>query len=119
MNNTCSLEAPSKRRKLCSMGSGEVMHILSYKALDDKIEEFETVVQEMARLLYSLESEITDVRVCHPKCGEVCFVLTFITREAMTKFQEHSTRKVSLFAGVFGPNDFYRSYWYGEFSLRR
>jgi cysteine dioxygenase len=69
------------------MGSGEVMHVLSYKALDDKIEEFETVVQEMARLLYSLESEITDVRVCHPKCGEVCFVLTFITREAMTKFQ--------------------------------
>ena len=80
--------ALNERRKLCSLGSGEIVHIISYKALEEKVEEFETIVQDMARLMYSLESSITDVRVCHPQCGEVCFVLTFITREAMEKFRE-------------------------------
>ena len=83
-----SCPAPArKKRKLCDSGSGEIMHIIAYKSKKNKIEAFEETVQEMARLLYCMQSEVTDVRVCHPVCGEVCFVLTFITRESVEKFK--------------------------------
>ena len=29
---------------------------------------------------------ISDVRVCHPHCGEVCFVLTFLSAQDCEKF---------------------------------
>ena len=83
------LERPSKRpRKLCSLGTGEVIHVLSYTALPDKVEAFELVVQGLARCAYSLEASVTDVRVCHPKCGQVVFILTFISRGALQEFVE-------------------------------
>jgi hypothetical protein len=41
----------------------------------------------VARDLYQLESGITDVRVCHPACGRVCFIITFLTRGDLQKFQ--------------------------------
>lgn len=44
-------------------------------------------MQSLARCLYSLEASVTDVRVCHPICGEVVFIVTFITREALHDFQ--------------------------------
>eukprot|EP01079_Euglenida_sp_SAG-EU17-18_P006868 gene6868-1227_t len=42
----------------------------------------------LARCIYSLTAAVTDVRVCHPKCGEVVFVITFITKCALSKFKE-------------------------------
>jgi len=34
-----------KRRKLCSMGTGEIVHIISYKTLPGMLEAFEETVQ--------------------------------------------------------------------------
>ena len=80
--------SPAKRpRHICSLGTGEVIHIVHYKARPNKVDAFERVVQGLARCLYSLEASVTDVRVCHPRCGEVVFIVTFITREALHDFQ--------------------------------
>ncbi|CAM9368276.1 unnamed protein product, partial [Ectocarpus fasciculatus] len=75
-------------RHLCSLGTGEVVHVLSYKALPNKIDDFEVTIQGLARCVYSMEASVTDVRVCHPCCGQVVFILTFITREAMQEFEK-------------------------------
>lgn len=87
----CSKEEfpPTKRpRHICSLGTGEVIKILNYTALDEsKVEPFELVVQSLARLLYSMQASVTDVRVCHPACGQVVFIITFIHREAMQQFE--------------------------------
>eukprot|EP00602_Paraphysomonas_sp_CaronLab_P005468 CAMPEP_0185022458 /NCGR_PEP_ID=MMETSP1103-20130426/5166_1 /TAXON_ID=36769 /ORGANISM="Paraphysomonas bandaiensis, Strain Caron Lab Isolate" /LENGTH=341 /DNA_ID=CAMNT_0027554529 /DNA_START=84 /DNA_END=1106 /DNA_ORIENTATION=+ len=82
-------EQPCKRaRHLCSLGTGEVVHVLSYKALPDKIDAFEIIVQGLARCVYCMEASVTDVRVCHPCCGEVVFVFTFISKDALEKFRK-------------------------------
>eukprot|EP00940_MAST-03C_sp_MAST-3C-sp2_P001596 g1596.t1 len=70
------------------MGTGEIVHIISYTALPGKLEDFEEVVQDIARSLYDFKSGITDVRVCHPRCGQVCFVLTFISRKDFENFKD-------------------------------
>ncbi|KAK3234723.1 hypothetical protein CYMTET_55026 [Cymbomonas tetramitiformis] len=77
------------KRKLCSLGTGEIVHILSLAAKDEtSVEPFERAVQTVARDLYRLEAGITDVRVCHPQCGRVCFVVTFVSRDDFVKFKE-------------------------------
>mmetsp|Transcript_4061 Transcript_4061/g.5213 ORF Transcript_4061/g.5213 Transcript_4061/m.5213 type:complete len:359 (+) Transcript_4061:231-1307(+) len=81
------LESPIKRRKLCSLGTGEIVHIVSFKSVPDKIEEFERTIQSLAQSLYHFQSGITDIRVCHPSCGEVCFIITFLTKQDVEKFQ--------------------------------
>lgn len=77
-----------KRRKLCSMGTGEIVHIVAYSCLPGKMEAFEEAVQDIARSLYEFKCGITDVRVCHPRCGQVCFVLTFLSRKDLERFEE-------------------------------
>jgi hypothetical protein len=70
------------------MGTGEVIKILNYEALNDSmIDSFELVIQGLARCLYSMEASVTDVRVCHPSCGKVVFIITFITDAAMRQFE--------------------------------
>ena len=90
-----AMEPPAKKlcadfqRKqcLCDLGTGEVVHICHFKAAGPaQVEGFEFQVQSLARQLYSLTIGITDVRVCHPKVGEVVFVLTFISRRECDKF---------------------------------
>lgn len=76
-----------KRRKLCSLGTGEIVHVMHFKAAEGKREDFEVIVQEIAHGLYHLEAGISDVRVGHPSCSEVCFILTFLTREDLDKFR--------------------------------
>eukprot|EP00960_Hanusia_phi_P034170 750896-Hanusia_phi.AAC.3 len=75
------------KRKLCSLGTGEVVHVLNFRAHPDKTQEFERIVQRLAHCFYHMESGISDVRVCHPKCGEVCFVLTFLSKSDLERFQ--------------------------------
>ena len=48
------------RRKLCSLGSGECVHILTYTSKPDKVDCFECVVQEISRSLYHFQSSVTD-----------------------------------------------------------
>jgi len=82
-----SSESPVKRRKICSLGTGEVVHILHFKSLAEKVEEFELTVQSLAHSLYNLQSGITDLRICHPRCGEVCFIITFVSDADKMRFQ--------------------------------
>lgn len=83
----CDSPVAKRPRHLCSLGTGEIVHVLSYKAKADKIDEFEIIVQGLARCVYSMEAAVTDVRVCHPCCGSVVFIITFITREALKSFE--------------------------------
>ena len=64
-----------KKKMLCTMGSGEVVHVIHFKAAAGKGEEFDVMVQEIAHGLYHLESGISDVRIAHPSLLEVCFIL--------------------------------------------
>ena len=82
-----TMRVTKRPRHLCSLGTGEVIHVLSYKSLPDKIDEFEFVVQGLARCMYKCEASVTDVRVCHPKCGEVVFIITFVSKCALAKFE--------------------------------
>ena len=63
------------------------MHIIHYKAEPQQVEGFECVVQKAAHCLYKLKLGITDVRICHPCCGEVCFVLTFLSVRDLEQFK--------------------------------
>lgn len=86
---------PDGRRKLCSLGTGEVVHLLALNAKDDEsINEFENVVQSLSRDLYQMESGITDVRVCHPRCGKVVFIITFLSRTDCWNFQRGPEQKL-------------------------
>jgi hypothetical protein len=83
-------QEPCKKRPrhLCSLGTGEVIKILNYEALNSSmVDAFEIVIQGLARCLYSMEASVTDVRVCHPSCGKVVFIITFITAAAMKQFE--------------------------------
>jgi len=75
-------------RKICSMGTGEVMTVLAFKAGPGKLEAFECTAQSVARSLYALQVGLTDVRVCHPRPGDVIFMLTFLSPDERAKFKE-------------------------------
>jgi cysteine dioxygenase len=62
--------------------------VLSYKARADKVDEFEVIVQGLARCVYAMEASVTDVRVCHPCCGHIVFIITFIARDALIHFEQ-------------------------------
>jgi len=105
--------AAKKRKMLCSLGTGEVVHVMHFQAAAGRKRDFEVlgqikmrlpaplltplrahyiipvqvIVQEIAHGLYHLEAGISDVRVCHPSCNEVCFILTFLTKEDLDKFR--------------------------------
>jgi cysteine dioxygenase len=86
---------PDGRRKLCSLGTGEVVHLIALNAKDEEsIDEFEHVVQGLSRDLYQMESGITDVRVCHPECGKVVFIITFLSRTDCWNFQRGPEQKL-------------------------
>ncbi|CAM9343045.1 unnamed protein product, partial [Heterosigma akashiwo] len=74
------------------MGTGEIILVEHYKSLPAKIDEFERTVQSLAHSLYHFQAGITDVKVCHPCCGEVCFIITFLTKEDMENFQNGPER---------------------------
>lgn len=77
-------------RPLCSLGTGEVVHIFSFTAADGSppgLAAFEAAVQTISRDLYSLTTNITDVRIAHPRCGRVCFVLTFTGERELMAFR--------------------------------
>jgi len=82
-----TLSGPLKRRKLCDMGSGEIVHIVHYVAKPGMLEQFENIVQSAVRNLYEIQSAVTDVRVCNPGYGEVIFILTFLSHGDLDKFQ--------------------------------
>ena len=79
-------------RKLCAMGTGEQVHILSYAAQDGKVDEFEHRVQALAFEMLDAQRGVTDVRVCHPKCGEVTFIVTLVSRAEGEAFQGPALR---------------------------
>ena len=45
-------------------------------------------VQGITKQLYSLEAGITDVRVAHPQCGEINFIITFLTKTDLEQFNQ-------------------------------
>ena len=53
----------------------------------DCVEKFEVVIQDAARDLHSLQAGITDVRICHPVCGRVVFIITFLSQRDMEFFK--------------------------------
>ena len=60
------------------LGTGEVIHVLSYKAMEGKVDAFEFVVQGLARCLYSCEASVTDVRgELRPGAGAVLSSTTY------------------------------------------
>lgn len=88
--------AQSQRcRQLCSLGTGEVVHILVLRARDASlVRPFESTVQTIARELYSMESGVTDVRICHPRCGQICFVITFAGERELAQFRAGPERQM-------------------------
>jgi cysteine dioxygenase len=74
-------------RKLCSLGTGERVHILSYEAKEPAaVPEFERIVQGIAFNLHEMEAGISDVRVCHPRCGEATFIVTVVSTHESQRF---------------------------------
>jgi hypothetical protein len=74
-------------RKLCSMGTGEQVQILSYSAKEGMVDEFEHRVQALAFKMLDEQRGVSDVRVCHPRCGEVAFVVTLVSKAEGEAFQ--------------------------------
>jgi len=92
--------SPLPERKLCSMGTGEVVHILSYQAKDPSVvADFERIVQRIAYDLHEMEAGISDVRVCHPACGEATFVVTVVSKYESQRFNAHIAPRVSAALG--------------------
>lgn len=87
------LDAPV--RKLCSMGTGEQVHILSYTAQEGRVDEFEHRVQAFAFEMLDQQRGVTDVRVCHPKCGEVAFVVTLVSKAEGEAFHRSMVPRLS------------------------
>mmetsp|Transcript_23159 Transcript_23159/g.59528 ORF Transcript_23159/g.59528 Transcript_23159/m.59528 type:complete len:447 (-) Transcript_23159:244-1584(-) len=89
-------------RKLCSLGTGEVVHILSFRAKDDAhVEPFERIVQRIAYELHEMHAGVSDVRVCHPQCGEATFVVTVVSEFESQRFKTHIAPRLSAaLAGV-------------------
>ena len=73
---------------ICSLGTGEVVHILHLKASCGRhVEKFETRLQSIAHCLFHCHSGISDVRVCHPRCGEAIVIITFLSKIDLAKFR--------------------------------
>lgn len=88
--------AGQPERKLCSMGTGEVVHIMAYQAKDEAaVPDFERLVQCIARRLHELEAGVSDVRVCHPKCGEATFVVTFVSAHESERFKREVAPRIA------------------------
>ncbi|CAD7964390.1 unnamed protein product [Amoebophrya sp. A120] len=83
---------------ICSLGTGEIVHIIGFTALncgaEQDVIEFETIIQRAARDFYSLKAGLTDVRVCHPMSGAVVFVLTFLGLAELQSFQAGPEKKL-------------------------
>jgi hypothetical protein len=80
--------AAASERTLASMGSGEIVHVISYAAKDgERVGAFEATVQTLARKLHEMESGVSDVRVCQPQRGEATFVVTLLTRADSHRFE--------------------------------
>ncbi|CAD7957567.1 unnamed protein product [Amoebophrya sp. A25] len=80
---------PEQSRCLCSLGTGEIVHILAFSAQsEDEIDPFERIVQDAAREFYALEAGITDVRICHPMRGRIVFVVTFLDYRNLHAFRQ-------------------------------
>ena len=75
-----------EEKHLCSMGTGEIIYIFSYKALPGHLDS-RCLMQKVAFNMYSCTAGITDCRVCHPQCGEVSFVLTFSARLTLSDLE--------------------------------
>lgn len=83
-------------RKLCALGTGEVVHILSYKAKDEAhVEHFERIVQRIAYELHEMDAGVSDVRVCHPQCGEAAFVVTVVSAFESQRFEAEIAPRLS------------------------
>lgn len=94
-------QRPERARKLCALGTGESVHLISFRARESAISCFERRVQRIAFDLHELESGITDVRICHPRCGEATFIVTLIsTREAQRFEREVAPRLKAALADV-------------------
>lgn len=46
--------------------------------------------------MYHLAAGITDVRVCHPCCGEVCFIVTFLSARDRERFDSGPRRDAEI-----------------------
>jgi len=97
---------PEQIRTLCALGTGESVHLLSFRARESAVSCFERRVQRIAFDLHELESGITDVRICHPRCGEATFVVTLISaREAQRFEREVAPRLKAALADVCESGD--------------
>jgi len=79
--------APPKKMRLCSRGTGEVIHVLHFKALPERLQDFEETIQALSHSLHNLHSGITDLRICNPSNREVCFIITFLSEDDKQRFQ--------------------------------
>lgn len=77
------------------MGTGEQVQILSYRAQDGKVDEFEHRVQALAFEMLDTQHGVSDVRVCHPKCGEVAFIVTLVSKAESDAFERSVVPKLS------------------------
>ena len=51
---------------------------------------------DLVRSMYHLAAGITDVRVCHPCCGEVCFIVTFLSARDRERFDSGPRRDAEI-----------------------
>lgn len=79
------------------------LHLLAHKNVKKEVAEVATLRVTACRPI----AGISDVRVCHPHCGEVCFVLTFLSRQDCDKFcagpQVDGERQQSRLPSSFSP----------------
>lgn len=97
----CNEGPPAKSRKIrhiCDLGTREVVEIISFVSKPDKVEEFELSIQGIGHCLHKMKNGISDVRVAHPKVGEVNFVITFLTRADADKFSAESGPACCMFS---------------------
>eukprot|EP01064_Diplonema_japonicum_P007478 TRINITY_DN1510_c4_g1_i1.p1 TRINITY_DN1510_c4_g1~~TRINITY_DN1510_c4_g1_i1.p1 ORF type:complete len:358 (+),score=70.51 TRINITY_DN1510_c4_g1_i1:27-1076(+) len=77
-----------EKRKIChANGTGEQVLMFGYEAKPGFEEKFDVIVQEVAHGFYSMRTGIRDIKVCHPKEGEVAFCVTFTGKDDMEKFK--------------------------------
>eukprot|EP01059_Diplonema_ambulator_P021736 TRINITY_DN3617_c0_g1_i1.p1 TRINITY_DN3617_c0_g1~~TRINITY_DN3617_c0_g1_i1.p1 ORF type:complete len:353 (+),score=90.55 TRINITY_DN3617_c0_g1_i1:63-1121(+) len=77
-----------QKRKIChANGTGEQVLMFGYTAKEGCEAKFDAIVQEVAHGFYNMKTGIRDLRVCHPREGEVAFCITFTGKEDMEKFK--------------------------------
>ena len=76
-------------RKIChANGTGEQVLMFQYKSIEGMEKEFEYTVQQIAHGFYNMETGVSDIKVCHPKEGEVAFCITFTGKDDMELFKK-------------------------------